>query len=371
MDKVIGVLGCSGAVGKNVIEYLGDRYQILGGQRSPVLFEKSNVEWVKTDIYDKESLRVFCKKCDVVVNAAGPSSKIKWTVAECAAELGVDYVDTSGESIYIERERDIFKESKQSFVIGAGLEAGLSGLVPYYLVKDFDQVEVADCYFGSRQRISPSSLADLLCSCFIDSGYANACYQNGKIVHMEVPSDEKRKVLGFKEEIYRKPYISNEIITMAKQCGIERVNWYHAIADAQTIDILTSLFSGVSDIQGDELLEKMVEKYMNVFDAIANTKPLFNSMLYDFTGVKNGVKIRKATVCQVAEAYRVCGIVSALAAEYLLTYEAKPGVSWVCEILDAKEVVDILMKEKAIEDYKTIDLPVDSQEETEIEDGEL
>lgn len=371
MDKTIGVLGCSGAVGRNVIEHLEEKYHILGGQRSPITFSADNVEWVQTDIYQKESLRAFCEKCDVVINAAGPSSKIKWIVAECAAEVGVDYVDTSGESIFIERDRDIFRKSKQSFIIGAGLEAGLSGLLPYHLVKDFDVVLEADCYFGSRQRISPSSLADLLCSCFIDSGYANACYQKGKIVHMEVPSDEKQKILGFREEIYRKPYISNEIITMAEQCGIERVNWYHAIADSQTIDILTSLFSGVTDLKGDNLLDEMVEKYMNVFDAIANTKPLFNSMLYDFTGIKNGKKIRKATVCQVVEAYRVCGIMSALAAEYVLTHEVKNGVSWVCEILDAKAVIDLLMKEKAIEDYKTIDLPVGELKIDEVEDGEL
>lgn len=371
MKKTVGVLGCGGAVGKEVIRHLSEKYSILGGQRSFCEFENKNVKWIKTDIFDPESLDRFCRQCDLVINSAGPSSKIKLRVAECAAANNIDYVDTSGESIYIERETDLFKDTRNSFVIGAGLEAGLSGLIPYRLVRDFDEVELAECYFGSRQRISRASLMDLLCSCFIDSGYANACYENGKIVSYKVPREEKHRVPGFRDEIYRKPYISNEISVMAGQCGIKAVKWYHAIADMETMNILDTLFESVDRIDQEDFLEALTDKYMVMFDAIANTRPLFNSILYDLTGIKNGEPIRKATLCQVEEAYRLCGVVSALAAEHLLENRCKEGVSWACEVLDAEKVIETLVKDNILRDFKTVTLPVDRNEDEEQDSGEL
>ena len=50
MKKTVGVLGCGGAVGKEVIRHLSEKYSILGGQRSFCEFENKNVKWIKTDI---------------------------------------------------------------------------------------------------------------------------------------------------------------------------------------------------------------------------------------------------------------------------------------------------------------------------------
>ena len=70
MKKTVGVLGCGGAVGKEVIRHLSEKYSILGGQRSFCEFENKNVKWIKTDIFDPESLDRFCRQCDLVINSA-------------------------------------------------------------------------------------------------------------------------------------------------------------------------------------------------------------------------------------------------------------------------------------------------------------
>lgn len=369
MKKVVGVLGCSGAVGTNVMAHLGERYDILGGQRKEVPLKYG--KWVFADIFDPVSLKNFCKQCDVVINAAGPSTLIKGTVAECCAKLGVDYVDISGESIYIERTGPKFEAAKNSFVIGAGLEAGLSGLLPYYLKRNFDEIEIANCYLGSRERISRSSLVDVLGSCFIDSGYANACYDHGEIKPVTSTLMEgKQKILGFCEDMYLKPYISNEIISMAKKCEMGRVTWYHAIADEQIMEILASMFETVSNIEQEDFQKVLVDKYMPIFEAIANTKPRFNTLVYDFLGTKNGEKLHTLSICQIDEGYLVCGAMAAFAAEQVLQGNVAQGISWACDILDPVKTVEYLLNNHIIRDLKTIDMGTIGESE-ELEDGEI
>ena len=294
MKKKIGVLGCSGAVGKHVVSYLAGRYPLLCGQRSPYKPDHPNVEWQKTDLFDEASLDRFCGLCDIVINAAGPSSEIKDLVAKAALRNGLDCVEASGETIFLEREEDKYQNVEQTIAVGAGFEAGLSGVILDAFSHVFDVPESAECYLGSRQPVSETSLADLLYSCFIDSGYANSCYEDGKIVPAEVAAEQTFSVLGFREEVYLKTYLSSEMIQVAKKCGLKRTTRYHAIADREIVDLMAGLYQRVNEIQGTDYRKNIMEESLSLFDAISNTKPPFNTMLYQLTGLKDGERIRRS-----------------------------------------------------------------------------
>lgn len=375
-NKVVGVLGCGGAVGKPAVTHLLKKYSVLGGQRHPIDFGSESFQWVQTDFEDPQSLRNFCEKCDIVVNTAGPSSKIRDRVARCALEVGCDYIDASGETIFLDRHEPIYTQSKQAIVIGAGFEAGLTGLVPYKLVKDFDHVDEAFCYCGSRQRISLSSLVDLLSSCFIDSGFANAFYREGEIVPHVVPGEELFNISGFRDEVYLKPYVSNEVLTMAKQCNISELRWYHAVAELETMGIMNDMFQSVNHVADKDFQYALVKRYQKVFDAIANTRPYFNTVFYDLKGLKDGRPIRLGTTVQVKESYEICGLVAACTAEHLLKHPTCHGVSWACEILDPDKVLAICLETGAISDFRTVSLDINEEVQgqsfvPQLEDGEI
>ena len=64
-------------------------------------------------------------------------------------------------------------------------------------------------------------------------------------------------------------------------------------------------------------------------------------------------------------------VLSALAAEHLLEKRCKEGVSWACEVLDAEKVIETLVKDNILRDFKTVTLPVDKNEDEEQDSGEL
>ncbi|MDF2708687.1 MAG: hypothetical protein K0R62_4339 [Nonomuraea muscovyensis] len=61
--------------------------------------EASGVEAVRVDVEDAGALAAFCAGCRIVVNCAGPSSRILDTVARAALAAGAAYVDVAGDHI--------------------------------------------------------------------------------------------------------------------------------------------------------------------------------------------------------------------------------------------------------------------------------
>ncbi|MGW7482853.1 saccharopine dehydrogenase NADP-binding domain-containing protein [Nonomuraea muscovyensis] len=61
--------------------------------------EASGVEAMRVDVEDAGALAAFCAGCRIVVNCAGPSSRILDTVARAALAAGAAYVDVAGDHI--------------------------------------------------------------------------------------------------------------------------------------------------------------------------------------------------------------------------------------------------------------------------------
>ncbi|MER5325415.1 saccharopine dehydrogenase NADP-binding domain-containing protein [Streptosporangium roseum] len=139
----IAVLGCYGAVGRSVVRRLReagtgplrlggrdlDRVRALAGTGSggPAGAEAATGgaatgeavtvtagagaaearagadETVAVDLHDAAALAAFCEGCHVVVNCAGPSSRILDTVARAALAAGAHYVDVAGDAAVRDR----------------------------------------------------------------------------------------------------------------------------------------------------------------------------------------------------------------------------------------------------------------------------
>ena len=70
--KKVGVLGCTGEIGKRIVELLQKNYSVKAGFHK-VNPDKmwSSVEYSQFDIHDRKRLTFFIQECYIVINCAG------------------------------------------------------------------------------------------------------------------------------------------------------------------------------------------------------------------------------------------------------------------------------------------------------------
>ncbi|MFI7584204.1 saccharopine dehydrogenase NADP-binding domain-containing protein [Kocuria sp. M1N1S27] len=136
---VVGLLGATGITGRVALTHLLARAPEAGadvvvGARDPervrALCAERDLpapEIVPADIADPDSLRAFVRRVDVLVNLAGPYTRLAPPVlATCVAE-GTHYVDVTGESQLAHRtDRDLHEAARAAgvaIVHTAGFEA--------------------------------------------------------------------------------------------------------------------------------------------------------------------------------------------------------------------------------------------------------
>lgn len=143
---VVGLLGATGITGRVALAHLAARAQEAGvdvvvGARDPervrALCAERDVpapELVRTDVTDPASLRAFVRRADVLVNLAGPYTRLAPPVlAACVAE-GTHYLDLTGEAPLVHRtDRDLHDAARAA---GVALvhTAGFEALPPDVLV---------------------------------------------------------------------------------------------------------------------------------------------------------------------------------------------------------------------------------------------
>jgi len=197
MEKTIGVLGASGAVGKKLTkELLGNAKNnvIVAGRKEKKLQEIYNkfdktVDICKADARNKKDLKKFYSKIDIVVNCSGPAHIFKALPAKIAIEETIPYVE-SGISLLNECNKSIkeidqnAKEKGILIVTGAGVFPGLSRVLLELASHTFikvDQVQVSVIFNDS---LSMGSAVDML----LESKKPVEVFKNGQWVIQKLGS---------------------------------------------------------------------------------------------------------------------------------------------------------------------------------------
>lgn len=170
-----GIIGASGATGEVVVSTLhksaaGD---LLVGSRDLVTAQAlaaqfdNRVSASLLDVQDASSLDLFCSRCAVIVNCAGPVSVLQDRVAQAAWRNRCHYVDPAGLTIVEERmspHSQAIADAGLSFVISAGWMPGLTELLPAYAharaKATMDSVESVTVYFADGGDWSRNALLD-------------------------------------------------------------------------------------------------------------------------------------------------------------------------------------------------------------------
>ncbi|MZG14600.1 NAD(P)H-binding protein, partial [Streptomyces sp. SID5914] len=167
-NPVIAVLGASGAVGRAAVRELralGHTGLRLGGRTASALCAVAEEdptghdETVWADATAPDGLRALTEGCDIVLNCAGPTYRLRATVASAALAAGADCVDVAGDDPAAEdllAAGDPARDGR-TVVLSAGALPGLSSLLPRWLAgQGLDGVSALTAHCGGLETCSPT-----------------------------------------------------------------------------------------------------------------------------------------------------------------------------------------------------------------------
>ena len=172
----IGLIGARGGVGGAALRYLlaaGQGQVFAAGRdsaRMPVVFagQEDRVAPRKLDLFDDAELAGFCREMDVVLNCAGPSSKVLDRVVLAAAAAKRPVIDAGGYDPVFRRLKEQdgpIRAAGVPVVINAGLLPGLSGLYPRWLAsQESDTPEAMEVFYAGTDRWTLISAEDIVFS---------------------------------------------------------------------------------------------------------------------------------------------------------------------------------------------------------------
>ncbi|MTI60081.1 MAG: hypothetical protein FH762_08925 [Firmicutes bacterium] len=358
---LVGILGFSGVLGQMVYKTLVPKYAIRGGQRSTIgcLEDDPSVEIMEVDIHEKSVLNKFCLGCDVVVNCAGPSFKIKERVARAANQAGADYVDAFGANIL----EDILLEksigTQNINIISAGSFPGLSALLPRWLsLQYFNEITSLLGYCGGQEYTSKAATIDLLLSTVSGFGRANAEIKEGDIVSGSNLLKKAVILPCISQEVYAQKYLSCEMVKLAKLMGIPNLQWYTVMADQIIYDGFLKACALIANDPRDTVLSENAQVLSKLSAVASNDNSNWYSMVVELQGIIQGEEKRKRVVLKSADSGQLSGLIAAMSVEAILEKNLKRGVYWAFEVLDPEEVVEALKLSEGVKYLKVTDIPV-------------
>jgi hypothetical protein len=293
------------------------------------------------DAADPASLDRFCAGAAVVLNCAGPAYRIGDRVAAAACRAGAGYVDAAGDELVTGRSRP----AGWSAVISAGLLPGLSGLLPRWAAAAMPgRVTRLLGYAGGRDRFTAAAAADYLATAD-GFGEPRAAWRHGARAPRALAPLVAATLPFFPEPVSAQPYLSSETERMARDLGIDEVDWYSVFAGQRVLAVLRQ--SGADP----ERLRLAAE--LDLFGRSA-----YHLLVLELTGA-----VTRTVVLRGTGASALTGSVAAVAVRAVLSGAVPPGVHHAAEVLDPAASIALLAGVPAVLGLATHDRPAAVAEE--------
>ena len=238
-NQRIGIVGGYGRVGLETAQHLIKitNYDIVISGRSIKKADEAaanlgaRVSGQMVDINDQSTLDVFCRRCDIVINCAGPSAVVQDRVALAAIRQSIHYVDPGGYNMLykiLEEKENEIKNKGLRFVISAGLFPGLSEVFPAYIAKtQFESVNYLELYYVGHDRWTYNSAYDIVSSLKEMENYGFVYFDNGRMKKLgKVSGIKKIKLPPPLGSVRVFPFFSPEILQVVQKYGIKSAQTY-------------------------------------------------------------------------------------------------------------------------------------------------
>lgn len=238
--KKVGVLGCTGEIGKRIVELLQKNYSVKAGFHK-VNPDKmwSSVEYSQFDIHDRKRLTFFIQECYIVINCAGASFIDGMYVAQICSDTGAIYIDPFGAN-YLEQE--IRKANVPgTFILSCGCFPGFTGLAMKYLCDSYESVNSISGICIDRQIPGVNGIIDFIISGLKGFGETSYYYYAGNKKYDD-KQENFRDYDGKEVEIQK--YFTTEIADVINKFSPRKAIWYTPALGREITEIMQKAVVG-------------------------------------------------------------------------------------------------------------------------------
>jgi hypothetical protein len=338
---MIGVLGAYGSVGVSVARSLaaaGLRLRV--GGRDPARTAAVSgllgtpAPMMVVDATDLGQLARFCAGCEVVVNCAGPSSRIGDAVARAASAAGAGYVDVGGD---LTMAADL-AGCPGPAVVGAGISPGLTGLLPRWLATRLPEPPVTlRAWCGGLQEFTPAAAVDMLASLHDGYGVALASWRDGGLVRHACPARTDTTLPPFPGRVSVLPYLSAETQLVAGRLGLREVEWFNVFAGRRTLAVLNQVPPAPDEADLAAARTRLIDAA--TADA-AGLRP-YQLLMFELAG---RTQVRSLVV-RGEDGYRLTAATAVAAVHAVLAGRVPAGAHLAADVLDPEPVVEELRRD--------------------------
>ncbi|WLI43674.1 saccharopine dehydrogenase NADP-binding domain-containing protein [Pseudomonas beijingensis] len=345
---LIGVLGASGDVGlasARALLSLGVNELRLGGRdpRSGAhclaslqqQWPDARLQWTAVDFNDAPALAGFARGCDVLLNCAGPAWRLGDRAARAALQADAHYVDAAGEMTL-----EPSQWPNRCAVLGAGLQPGLTGLLPRWLAeRAFTQVQGLTSYFGLRAPFTAVAADDFLQGAVDGTSEPLAAWRNGRCSRALRRSRDV--VLPcFPGQVHVLPYLNQEGERLAMDLSLDVGQWFNVITDGHVLKALDLAHS----LPRAEAVQRLCEA--SLLD-LSGQAP-FVTLLLQLDGQWDGQARTRSLVLSGAGNAALTGAMAAATVVSVANGEISAGCHYAAQVLPPAASLERLQRTAAI-----------------------
>ncbi|WP_024618044.1 saccharopine dehydrogenase NADP-binding domain-containing protein [Pseudomonas kilonensis] len=356
---LIGVLGASGDVGlasARALLNLGVNELRLGG-RDPrngarclaslqQQWPDAHLQWTAVDFNDAPALAGFAGGCDVLLNCAGPAWQLADRAAQAALQTGAHYVDAAGEMTL-----EPSQWRNRCAVLGAGLQPGLTGLLPRWLAEQaFTQVLGLTSYFGLRAPFTAVAADDFLQGAVDGTSEPLAAWRNGRCSRALRRS---RDVLlpCFPGQVHLLPYLNQEGERLAMDLRLDVGQWFNVITDGHVFKAL--------DLAHSLPRAEAVQRLCEASRLDLSGQPPFVTLLLQLDGLWDDQARTRSLVLSGAGNAALTGAMAAATVVSVANDEIRAGCHYAAQALPPAASLERLQRTSAIRALNLLDGPLD------------
>lgn len=237
------------------------------------------------------------------------------------------------------------------YILASGYVPGLSAIIPRIIVsKELDKVEKLYCFQGGKQSFSAIAFTDILLSSITKSGYADSYYSHGEIAKDVLKLGEKVSVPGFKDSVFLKAYLSNEMKELAEELGIGELHWYNMVSDESMMALVMDSFQVLMTNEREEAINKIQAMCEKTFKDVKNENE-WSCIRYEFYGDKDNKKIHRTVMYTLDKEEVICGEIAAETVKAVLKKKPENGMYWANEVfkdINQNDISALANKDKLI-----------------------
>lgn len=282
-----------------------------------------------------EALDRFCAGCDLVVNCASPAGGLRDAIAAAALRAGAGYLDPGGGESDLARLGGLCS-GQATLVLGAGVQPGLSELVPRWLASQGAGHPLAlTAYLATLDRMTPGSAAEFLAGLADRDGRSGALWLAGARLPGRLAPEADAVVPFFPDPVVAYPYLNAETARLGRLLPIEEIRWFTVFESGGALPAVLARLGQQATVNGDH--RDLVSELIGAAAADLGWRQPVQQLVCELAG-RGATRV---AVLRATSTYELTATVTVLTARRMLEGTLPPGAHLAGEVLPPQVVTEL------------------------------